>query len=251
MMRAFFLVALTVAGVGMQPGAAQTFFELQGARPSLDAQAKVVEQGVGTEVDFTEDLGMPDRTLPTVRLTHIGTWGFVSVAYEKTSYRGDRVVDRTIEYGGKTYTVGTRVKSELAVERGTVQLAWQFLGSPRGTLAFGPMLEIAGLRFEGQLDAPENNPPFRESGTFQAAVPAPGLALDLRPTGRVRFFARAATLQVNQGSYESAEAGFILGPYGPVAVGGGYRTLRVKYEDEPDWARLHLSGPYLNLAFRF
>lgn len=137
------------------------------------------------------------------------------------------------------------------MERGTVQLTWEFLASANGSLAFGPMLEIAGLRWEGQLDAAENTPPLHESGTFKAAAPAPGLALDARFTARVRFFARGATLRLQQGSYESAEVGFFLGPYGALAVGGGYRSLRVKYNDDPDWARLRLSGPYLNVALRF
>lgn len=102
-MRAFWVFPLAVLSFGIQPGVAQTFLELQGARPNLDAQAQVVEQGVGTEVDFTEDLGIRDATLPTLRLTHIGKRGFVSVAYEKASYSGDRLVQRTIEYGGTTW----------------------------------------------------------------------------------------------------------------------------------------------------
>ncbi|KDA54378.1 MAG: hypothetical protein ACOY7U_02670 [Acidobacteriota bacterium] len=233
------------------PLAAQTLLEFTGARPSLDAQARVVDQGVGTEVDFAKDLGMSDEPLPSLRLSHLGKRGFISVAYEKASYTGDRVVERTIEYGGKTYTVGTRVKSDLAVERGVVQLAWQFLASPSGHVAFGPMLELVGLRFEGTLDAPESTPPITESGTFQTALPAPGLALDLRPGKRLRFFARGATLHVSQGSYDSLEAGVLLGPYGPVALGGGFRSLRVNYRDDPDWARLRLSGPYVSLALSF
>lgn len=233
------------------PLSAQTFLEVMGARPSLDAQALVVERGVGTEVDFTEDLGMGDEPLATVRLSHRGKRGFVSVAYEKASYSGDRVVQRTIEYGGKTYTVGTRVKSDLAVERGTVQLAWQFLASPDGSVAFGPMLELVGLRFEGQLTAPDHTPPLRQSDTFQVALPAPGLALDIRPGKHVRLFARGAILHLSEGNYESVEAGIFLGPYGPLAVGGGYRSLQVKYRDDPDWARLDLSGPYVSLALRF
>lgn len=202
------------------PLAAQTFLEVLGARPSLDAQARVVEQGVGTNVDFTRDLGMREEGVPTLRLTHLGKRGFFSVAYEKASYAGDQVVERTIEYGGKTYTVGTRVKSDLAVERGVVQLAWQFLAAPSGHLAFGPMLELVGLRFEGTLAARESTPPVTDSRTFQTVLPAPGLALDLRPGKRLRFFARGHHLTCEPGKLRQCGGRLC---FGPVRAGGRRR----------------------------
>ncbi|MCX7894481.1 MAG: hypothetical protein N2447_00790 [Thermoanaerobaculum sp.] len=242
---------LLAAALAIPWASAQTLLELSAGRPSLDAQALVVERGLGTEVDFTEDLGMEQDTVALGRLTHWGRRGFVCLAWEQASFAGDEVVQRTIYYSGQPYRVGTRVKSELAMERGVLQAAWQFLATPGGRVAFGPMVEVVGLRARGQLDAPQGTPPVSESGTFQAVAPVPGLALDLRPGARVRLFARAAGLRLSQGSYDSGEVGVVLGPFGPLALAGGYRLLKVRVEDEPDFVRLRLDGPYLSVALAF
>ncbi len=82
----------------------------------LTAEAKVTESGIGTDIDFKDDLGLKDENFPDVRFTwYTGPKSKLRLAYTQVAYDGDKNIEETIEFGGETYTAGTRVITDLDV----------------------------------------------------------------------------------------------------------------------------------------
>lgn len=246
------VVAAVLAACAL-PASAQTTLEIYGWKPTLEATARKTAGSIATDVDFKSDLGLKDKQFESYALSWpSGRHSFMSVGYEQVTFSADHVMTRTIIYNGQPYTVGTRVQTELAMKSGRLRWGWEFLGSPDGKVGLGPMLEIATFSFDGKLRAPELQPVVEESGKFSVAIPAVGIAFDLKPIDELRLYARGAYMKVNnKGRYENAEAGVTVRPAPYVGLVAGYRHLRVRAEDAPDFADLKLQGPYLALFFTF
>jgi hypothetical protein len=219
----------------------------------LAAKGKVTGFGIGTEIDFKDDLGLKDEGFPDVRFTwHTGPKSKLRLAYTQVAYRGDEIIRRTIQFGGKTYTVGTRVKTALDVKYLSLGWAWQFIDIANGTVKFGTLLEAKGFSVDASLDAPNQIPPIKESEEFVGGLPTIGGALDINPHRIVNVFAEVSGIYAGKyGYFLDGEAGVKVIPIKNLSVLGGYRILSFKAEDEPDFAKLRISGPFVGATLRF
>ncbi len=248
-------IVIAAAGSVLLAGAAQAQVSISWARwtPSLDAQARIVDNGIGATFDFAKDLGMKDERVGQFRVAwRTGRRSFVAAEYDNVNYSGDQVVQRTIEYNGEVYEVGTRVRSSLDVETARLQWAWQFLATRDGSVRFGPMLEAAAVSFDDRLMAPDLEPQQISVDSLDAVFPAIGLALDVEPLPWFALYARGSVLDLgSDGSYRNAEAGarVFLGRHLSGLV--GYRDLDMKASSDPDWAEIRLKGPYVGVSVEF
>lgn len=219
----------------------------------LTAEARITENGIGTEVDFKTDFGLEDKNFPEGRFTwHTGPKSKIRLAFTQIQYSGDKIVERTIEFGGETYSIGTQVITDFDVTYLRLGWAWQFINIADGKLKFGTLLEAKGFWVDASLRAPNLNPPVEEAEKFAFGLPTIGLALDINPHKTVNVFAEVSGLFAGKyGYFFDAEVGVKIIPIKNLSIVGGYKILDIQAEDEPDFAKLKISGPFAGATLRF
>jgi hypothetical protein len=228
-------------------------FEVRYWITDLTAKAKVTESGIGTGIDFKADLGLKDENFPDGRFTwYTGPNSKLRLAYNQVAYDGDKNIGRTIEFGGSIYPVGTRVITDLDIKYLRLGWAWQFITIAKGKVKLGTLLEAKGLLMKISVEAPNLIPPIKESVRFRGILPTLGSALDINPHKIVNIFAEVSGIYAGEyGSFLDGEAGVKIIPIKNLSVLGGYRIFYLKAEDDSDFAKLKISGPFVGATLRF
>ncbi len=225
---------------------------------SLDATVRVtgghneVPSDLDT-VDLKSDLGLKDKHLADWRISlATGPHSRLRVAYVKMDYSADQDVERTILFNGQQYTVGTRVATKLNLEYWRYGWIWQFLGGPYSKVRFGTLLEAKRISVDASLAAPELVPPVAERKKISRTLPTVGLALDINPTRTFNVFAELSGISGgSRGHALDGEAGVKVGLGSHLFLSAGYRYFDLEVNDDPDFAKLKDSGPFVGGALRF
>jgi hypothetical protein len=205
-----------------------------------------------TTVDLKEDLNLEVRNegAPELRLTFFLPFANkIRFAYARIDMESDATLDETIQFAGSTFTVGTRVESDLDGHYGRLGWAWQFLGIP-GLFKVGPLIEVKGLYIDASISS--TTPPRRESEAFPLLLPTIGVALDFTPLRALHLFAEASGIPAGDlGHFIDAEVGVRFFLFGPLMVTASYRFFDLKVEDDEDFVKFRLSGPSFGAGLRF
>ncbi len=119
-------------------------------------------------------------------------------------------------------------------------------------MKFGTLLEAKGFLVDIALDAPNLVPRIRESEEFVGALPTIGAVLDINPHRIVNVFAEVSGIYAGKyGYFLDGEVGVKVVPIKNLSVLAGYRILGLKAEDDPDFAKLRISGPFVGATLRF
>ena len=231
--------------------------------PDLNAKAKIEKSSIGSDIDFRSDLGIKDEDFPEGRLIwNVGPDSSIRIFYTQAKYEGDQAVARSIDFNGKTYTAGTAVSSNLDLQYFGLGWIWQFLNAGDEKFKLGTILELKGVAGKASLEAQALA--FSESEDFIGGLPTAGLALELNPFKRsapyekkgwwkgLKLYAEASGMSAGEyGYFIDSEAGVKLAPYKYFSISGGYRYVSLKAEDEPDYAKIELKGPFVGASIRF
>lgn len=219
----------------------------------LTAEAKVTENGIGTKIDFQEDLGISDENFPEGRFTwYPGPNSRIRLAYAQISYDGDKNVQKTIEFAGETYSFGTRVITDLEFHYLRVGWIWQFVNIKNGMFKLGTIVEGKVAWIDASLEAPNETPAIKESENLWGGLPTFGLAVDLNPHQIINIFGEISGMTAGKyGYFIDGEAGLKIIPIKNVSLIGGYRIFDIKAEDDPDFAKLRINGFFAGLTARF
>jgi hypothetical protein len=130
---------------------AQANLDLEGRywMPQMSANLRVERGGSGTDIDARRDLGTPDTNFPQGAVTWTHGRNLLSFTYTPIDLTGDQTVSRTIVFRGVSYTIGTRVQSDLEVRHLELRWAFQFIRLADGRVRLGPMIEADGFASEG------------------------------------------------------------------------------------------------------
>lgn len=219
----------------------------------LDGRIRYTESDIGTTIDFKEDLGLDNENYPELRFSwHIGRKSKLRLAYTQAAYSGDENISKTIEFGGETFTVGTRVKTDLDVKYFRLGWIWEFINIADSAVKFGTLLEAKGFWVDASLDAPELVSPIKESVEAVGGFPTAGVVLDIRPHKLVNLFGEISGIYAGKYGYSyDGEAGVGITPLKNLSFIGGWRILGFEVEDDPDFVRLKISGPFAGAILRF
>lgn len=144
-------------------GLAQRIVEFEGRYWITDStqQAKFTDNGVGTDINFKSDLGFKDRNFAEARFNFRSKGrSRLRISYLQMSYDGDRNVQRTIDFSGKTYTVGTRVVSAIKFKDLRVGWGYQSINVANGKFRLGTLLAGHAMWLKASLAAPDLRPPI-------------------------------------------------------------------------------------------
>ncbi|MFB3897633.1 MAG: hypothetical protein ACE14V_15175 [bacterium] len=255
MVKHWYIIGILVVGL---VGFAYSQMEFEGRYwlPDLTANARVSDAGIaGTEFDLVSDLGFDDENAFEGRLIwNISPRQVVRVAYTQLHYTGDQNINQQIIFDGQVYNIGTRVVSDLKIQYARAGWIWYFADSGQGKFKLGTLVEAKGIWLDAKLDAPDTVPAISEEKEVVVGLPTVGLVLDLNPAPMINIFAEASGLTAGDWGYcLDAEAGLKFIPVKNLTIFGGYRYLDAKGEDEDnnDFVKAKLKGPFAGATFRF
>jgi hypothetical protein len=167
-------------------------------------------------------------------------------------YTGDSVVSRTISFAGETFTVSTRVTSQLTLDYARVGFAWQFLSTSDGRARIGPLLEAKGFRGDASLGAPDLPAPVTVEEDFEAAFGSAGLLFDFEASDRVSVFGEWSTLvAADEGDQSDFEVGVRVRLWEALHAIAGFRAVAIQFEDGDDVIDVDMEGAFFGASVRF
>ena len=251
MIRMGLLAALLVL-VAPKPTVAQ-IVDLEGRYwfTNLDASTRVESGSIpGTRIDVGEDLRVDDANIPEVRLTFSTSLNSkLRLAYLQGSFDGDTTLSQSIRFSGTTFGANTRVDTDLDLYYGRIGWTWQFAAVP-GIFKIGPLLELKGVVVDATIRSPGTG--LRESATLPMAFPTLGAMLNITPISVLDVFAEVSGMTFGDfGHVVDAEIGVRFIPIRFVTVSAGYRLFDLRVNNDDDFAKLKLTGPFVGASIRF
>ncbi len=231
--------------------------------PDLAAKAKVEKSGLGTDINLKSDLGVKDENFPEARVIwNTGPNSKIRLFYTQAKFKGDQAITRTIEFDGKTYSVGAQVTSKIDLQYFGLGWVWEFINISDEKFKIGTILEAKGVAGKTALDAPSLA--ISESEDFIAGLPTAGLVFEFNPFKtsepyakkeiwkNFSFYGEIAGMSAGKyGYFGDAEAGIKFNPCKYSSITGGYRVVSLKAKDSPDYAKIELKGLFVSAAIRF
>jgi hypothetical protein len=132
---------------------AQSSWEFVGRAWFADPGSRIraVQNGFGTDIDARGDLGITRTTLPEGGFAWRRGRSLLRFEYAPIDLTGDQTVSRTLVFRGQSYTVGTRIVSDLSVQHLQLSWAYQVVNAHDGRFRLGPMIEADGFLMRGSL----------------------------------------------------------------------------------------------------
>jgi len=216
----------------------------------LDSTVRIVQSGIGTEVKLVDDLGFDERKNffeGRLQIKFARKHKF-NLEYIPLKWDADKLITRTIEFNGQTYTVGTRVQSSLDLKFFKGGYEYDFLAGRVGFL--GGTLDVLVANANVRLNAPALAIDQKEDKTVP--IPMIGLIGRVYPIKWVNLTAKASGLPLGSYGYVfDGEASLNINPIKYLGISGGYRyfSTNLKYSDNS--LDYKLDGPFVGLTLRF
>lgn len=215
----------------------------------------------GTRVDTEEDLNLPKKTKPYLRVKMEHPVAFLPDIYLQfipTKFTGQNTITRDIQYGGRTYQANTDISSRLKIDHYDIGLYTNLRFIQKGTNnVIDPEigLNLRVIDFEGTLRGTElgTGAQISESKSLTVPVPMlyaglginfPGVPFSLR--GEIR------ALPISKLSYYDLTGELRIKPVKPLYVSLGYRFEKLKIDDIKDlYSDLRIKGPFVMVGVEF
>jgi len=233
-------------------------FEL-GARgyywwPEFSGDIRVDKNGVtGTNINVEDELGVGDESYPSVEVfAGIGKH-HISLMYTKADYSGEKNLNRSIDFMGKTYTANAFVQSDL--EFTMIDLEYQYDILDLENILAGFSLGIIGkVKYvEGEARLRAAGLSLDESETFRAPIPMVGLGMHVGILADIlEVRAKATGIGYSGNKFYEGLADVSLTPFPFLDIHGGYRIMKLEVDDISDfYTDIEFKGPYAGLTISF
>ncbi|HZX36223.1 MAG TPA: hypothetical protein VFF54_07005 [Thermodesulfobacteriota bacterium] len=215
---------------------------------NLSSDVKVTESGLpGTGIDLADDLGVDDsKGFPEGRVRLGFGDHHVRYSYMPMSWDGDEIITQSVNFDGKTYLAGTRVKSDFDVAYHRLGYEYDIVNTLGNK--FGVIAEVKYFDIDASLKSPVNN----ESKSLAVPLPAIGVSVQ---AGLPAFLSVGAEITGmtagNAGNLVDAEAFLNLTPAPLVTISAGYRYLALHAEHDDDEVDFKVSGPFATVRVGF
>lgn len=219
--------------------------------PELTLQSGAITSATGiTNIDFVQEFGIENEMFPEIRFSvgrsHKFRFGYVPVKYE-----ADAIIQRTITFQGRTFTVGVPASTEIKWDLWRFGYEWDFVSREQGY--FGV---VAELKYN-KLDASVVSPALSQTAATEQNAPVPTIGVAGRGYVHplVAISGEFTGLKINSDEFEASFFDFDIngsvtfGRY--IGVQGGYRAVTVDYTIEEDIGDLKLKGPYIGAIVSF
>lgn len=244
------LVLLPVAAGAQSPGPPQENYgirvEYREFRPDFDGEIqKGFGDDEGTLLDITEDLGFVDeRTFEIRGGFQIKPGHKLRGSYTPLEYEGSvEAARRRFTYGQLVVNTGEPLESRIKGAYWSGAYEFDFVRGPKGFL--GATLGAKFVDLDTTIVATNQNQ--REQDTWRSPVPSVGIITRMY-VGRVSLEGEISGFTLgSRGSLIEFDAAGRLHFSDRLAAAGGYRYLKIRGEDDRDFADVHLQGWHFGL----
>jgi len=216
----------------------------------LDSTVRVVQNGIGSDVNLVDDLGFDEQKnffegRLQIKFARKHKFNF---EYIPLKWDADKVLTQTIQFSGQTYPAGARVQSSLDLNLFKGGYEYDFLAGKYGFL--GATVDVLVINGVIELKSPTLAIDQKEDKT--APFPMIGLTGRIYPIKWVNLTAKASGLPLGSYGYAfDAEASLNINPIQYLGISGGYRyfSINLKYNDNS--LDYKLDGPFVGITLRF
>lgn len=209
----------------------------------------------GTSIDLEKDLGFDDSKDVTAEVAFQYKDLRLSAGYLPIKFSGEGTLNKTVNFGGKTYSGTARTSSDVDLKLYDVGLSYYVLNFDDIPVRFqlAPEISIkvvdASLSVDGQEDQTGTSLHEEESGT--AGIPTIGARLRVGFADYFAVVGRVGYMKYNDDSFLDADGQVEFSPLPLVGIYGGYRYFKVKVDESDIYLDSHFSGPYVGALVRF
>ncbi len=214
--------------------------------PTLDAE---VQSGIGgTNVNLVDDIGMSDsEAFWEGRITFEMGSHKIRYAYTPLSWDGEGSSTGII-FGGTPFPPGVPITSSFDVDYHRIGYEYDFIDFLSNRL--GVIIDIKYFDIATELKITGTG--VTQSETLQAPIPTIGLSAQV---GFPLLFSIGGEVSGmtfgDKGYLVDGEVAVNYNPLPLVTLSGGYRLLKLEYEDGVDNAFVELNGPFVMLRAGF
>ena len=208
---------------------------------------------IGSDIDFTEDLGMLRKRHPEVRLTFKpGRRHKLRLHWLPIQYSQSAVLRRRVVFQGISFDAGIPVSSSITWDAWRFGYEFDIVARERGY--FGLILEAKYTAIEAALDSEVGY----EFARARAPIPAIGAIARVYVTRFTPITAEFTAFELPNDLVDGYRAKYVdFDVFGTINVSKhvganlGYRSMDLSYLVDRDSGALKLDGVYLSGIFRF
>ena len=208
--------------------------------PSLDGKVQK-----GTALDFKDNLGIENKNLMSVGLI-LGEEGKFQFDYDDFSFDGTKNPSTGYTFDGISYNPADRVKS--TTDLTYVAAKWLPTYNAKSDRNFSWLFGVSHAKIKTSLKASGKN----AGQNFKSFYPIVGARYEIGTTKPTSYYGEIAA-SITSGSkysynFEASIKRNISEKSGFVA---GYRYLTAKAGSDAEYAKISLSGPFVQLNYHF
>lgn len=246
------VIAVLAVMLASQSAYALVNFEVGGRYwyTNLDTEVNVTEAAIaGTDINLVEDVNLEEKKGFMEGSIKLGLGGHnLRYSYLPMSWEGQNVLQRKIQFSGKTYNVGGQASAELTINYHRFGYEYDIVDSLGSK--FGLIFEVKYLEVEASLK--EAITLTDESGAFRVPLPAVGVVAQAGIPGGFSIGGEVTGISLGTEAYfVDAEGAVNFSPAPFFIASVGYRYIGVHVEADNDMVDLKISGPFAHIKFVF
>jgi hypothetical protein len=158
---------------------------------------------IGTRIDVTDDLGVRDSaTIPKINMDYrFSKRSRLDLTWFDISRSGQKQLEKTIQFNGEEFTIGTEVDSFIDTELFSLQYTWVYYESDKVLLGLSAGLTV--MRVDVGISTSRQEEPQAQAAVT-APLPAFGLRMAYRVTPKLSVLVGSNLFMIEYGDYKGS-----------------------------------------------
>ena len=207
--------------------------------------------GIGDKVDLQDDLGLDDSNDFTGEIALQWGNGRLSLNYLPINFSGTGTLSETLVIDDQTFTVGTKVHSDLTLDIYDIGYTYYFVNVDDLPTRVQLGLEIAAKIADADFSIKENGTNTTVSESALLPIPTLGARARIALADFVGVSGRIGYMGYADAHFMDAEAQIEFSPLPLLGIYAGYRYLDLEIDNDDFYVSTEISGPFAGLMLRF
>jgi len=207
----------------------------------------------GTQINLETDLGYEDSEDYFVEgALQLGPFR-LGASYTPIEFSGRGVLNRTIDFNGKPFTVGAQAASDVSLDIIDANLTWNLINLDDTPVRFqlGPELSVKFVQADLSITGTSGGVTITETESADVPVPTLGARTRIGLSDFIAVVGRVGYMEYDKNSFLDADAQLEFSPIPMVGVFGGYRYFDLQVDESDVLIDATFSGPYAGALVRF